>query len=179
MLLAGSSLPQTAAAWQGQCTAAPAGNWAGAAEGFGWCWGWRGLQQQAIEATPCSAHYYRCQGIGVASQAKVKVLAKQHIASICESLFSFSMQSLAAPGLATMGCDCLAGAVPFFCVLTGTSSTWHCLDTALESSCLDSLGGCFLWTSVSEMPPFHQALSVRPRGAVLQSLQSMQKKGVF
>lgn len=101
------------------------------------------------------------------SQAKLKVLAEQHDASICKGLLSLSMQAVSEPGLATMGCDCPARAVPVVCVLTGTGSTWHCLGRALGSCWLDSLGGCFLWTPVSEVFLFHQALSVRPRGTVL------------
>lgn len=57
-LSAVSSLPQAAAAWQGQCPAA---------EGFGCFWGRRGLQQQTVRAAPCRAHCYVCQGVGVAS----------------------------------------------------------------------------------------------------------------
>lgn len=67
----------------GAVPAAPTGNGAGAAEGFGWCWGWRGLQQQAVGATP--GQCCTCQGVGVASQTKVRVLAKQHNVSICNS----------------------------------------------------------------------------------------------
>lgn len=70
------------------------------------------------------------------------------------------VHAVSEPGLATTGCECLARAVPVFCVLTGTSSTWRCLGTALGSSWPDSLGGCFLWTPVSEMLPFHQAGTV-------------------
>lgn len=60
MLLAGSSLPQVAAAWHGQCPAAPGGSWAGAAEGVGA----GGGCSNRLLATPCSARCYTCQGVG-------------------------------------------------------------------------------------------------------------------
>lgn len=54
------------------------------------------MQGQTVRWKLCGARCCRCQGIGVASQAQAKVLAKQHVASVCKSLFGLSIWSLAA-----------------------------------------------------------------------------------
>lgn len=56
------------------------------------------MQGQAVRWKRCGACCCRCWGIGVASQAKAKLLAKQRVASVCKSLFSLSVWTLAVAG---------------------------------------------------------------------------------
>jgi len=60
----------------------------------GQCWGWSSCSGgQAVGWKLCGARCCGCQGVGAASRAK-----EERVASVCESLFRLSVQSLAAAG---------------------------------------------------------------------------------